>query len=515
MQQSPKGDCFFVKFMKNKVLLIICDGLGHREAKEHNAIASANTPNLDKYWQNYPHALLDASGEAIGLPEGQMGTSEANHLVIGSGRIIYQNLVKINRAVKNNELKNNPAIAEAFAHVKKFNSVLHLKGILGPGGVHGHSDHLKGLVIAAKEAGVKNILLHLFTDGRDTAPKSALEYLADLEKFLTENEAGKIASIGGRYHGMDRDNNVERIEKHFKIMTEPSGEKFSSAQEIIAAAYKNNLTDEFVEPGLVELEPGEVGCIKTNDAVIFANFRSDRAKQLAKRFVDAKIENLKYVTMTKYADDLDVRVAFGPEEIKNTLSEVIAQNNLKQLKVTETEKFTHLTFFFNAQKYEPEIGEDRILIDSNKDVKTHDEKPEMKVFEITAELEKALAENKYDFIATNLVNCDMVGHTGNFEAIVKGVEAVDQALGRIVAAALANGYEAIITADHGNAEHTFDPVGSQAITSHTLNPVPFILISEKYHELKKSEGSLADVAPTILKMMDLPAPAEMTGDILI
>jgi 2,3-bisphosphoglycerate-independent phosphoglycerate mutase len=509
--------------MKNKVLLIICDGLGYREAKEYNAIAEANTPNLDKYWREYPHALLAAAGEAIGLPEGQMGTSEANHLVMGAGRIIYQNLVKINRAVKNGELKDNPAIAEAFAHVKKYNSVLHIKGIVGPGGVHGHSDHIKGLVLAAKEAGVKNILLHLFTDGRDTAPKSALNYVADLEKFLTEQNtlllskeglgggSVKIASIGGRYFGMDRDNNYDRIEKHFKIMTSLDGLKYSSAQAAIEEAYKNNLTDEFIEPALIEIGSGEYGCIQANDAVIFANFRSDRAKQLAEKFAKSEIDNLKYVAMTKYSDDLDVRVAFPPEEIKNTLSEVIAQNGLKQLKVTETEKFTHLTFFFNAQKYEPEIGEDRILIDSNKDVKTHDEKPEMKVMEITAELEKALAENKYDFIATNLVNCDMVGHTGNFVAIVKGVEAVDLALGRIINAAQANGYDAIITADHGNAEHTFDTKGGQAITSHTLNPVPFILISEKYKELKKSEGSLADVAPTILKIMELPKPDEMTG----
>lgn len=499
----------------NKVILIICDGLGHREAKEHNAVAEANTPNLDKYWQEYPHALLAAAGEAIGLPEGQMGTSEANHLVMGAGRVIYQNLVKINRAVKSGELKDNPAIAEAFEHVKKFNSVLHIKGIVGPGGVHGHSDHIKGLVLAAKDAGVENVLLHLFTDGRDTAPKSALDYVADLEKFLAEQGTGKIASIGGRYFGMDRDNNADRIEKHFKIMTSLDGLKHSSAQAAIEAAYEKDLTDEFIEPALIEIGPGEYGCIQTNDAVIFANFRSDRAKQLAEKFVKSDIENLKYVAMTKYADELDVRVAFPPEEIKNTLSEVIAQNGLKQLKVTETEKFTHLTFFFNAQKYESEPGEDRILIDSNKDVKTHDEKPEMKVFEITAELEKALAENKYDFIATNLVNCDMVGHTGNFTAIVKGVEAVDQALGRIIAAAEENGYEAIITADHGNAEHTFDPEGGQAITSHTLNPVPFILISEKYKELKKSEGSLADVAPTILKIIEVPAPAEMTGEALV
>lgn len=534
--------------MKNKVLLIICDGLGHSDKKEHNAVATAKTPNLDKYWQEYPHALLAASGEAIGLPEGQMGTSEANHLVMGSGRIVYQNLVKINRALKTGELVSNPAIAEAFEHVKRYNSVLHIKGIVSPGGVHGHTDHIKGLVAAAKEAGVKNVLLHLFTDGRDTAPKSALEYVADIENFLADEKApllflrtlslcgagkeglggglekksdtapnfsAKIASLGGRYFGMDRDNNQDRIEKHFKVMTSKEGPKYPSAQKAIEDAYAKGLTDEFIEPALLEIGPGEYGCIQTNDAVIFANFRSDRAKQIANQFKKAAIANLDYVAMTRYDDELDVRVAFPPEEMKNTLSEVIAQNNLKQLKVTETEKFTHLTFFFNAQKYEAEKGEDRILIDSNKDVKTHDEKPEMKVFEITAELEKALAENKYDFIAANLVNCDMVGHSGNFEAIVKGVEAVDQALGRIIEAAQKSGYAAVITADHGNAEHTFDTEGGQPMTAHTLNPVPFILFSDSYKELKKSEGLLSDVAPTILKMMDLPIPSEMTGEVLL
>jgi 2,3-bisphosphoglycerate-independent phosphoglycerate mutase len=519
--------------MSNKVLLIICDGLGHREDESHNAVAAANTPNLDRYWKEFPHALLSASGEAIGLPEGQMGTSEANHLVMGSGRVVYQNLVKINRAIKTGDIGFNPAIIEAFEHVKGHGSFLHIKGILGPGGVHGHSDHVKGLVTAARNAGVNNILLHLFTDGRDTAPKSALEYVADLENFLAEQNTPpfeaclsgrqggarggsvKIASIGGRYFGMDRDNNMDRVEKHFKIMTSTEGPKYPTAAQAIEAAYKADSTDEFIEPALVEIGPGEYGCIQANDAVIFANFRSDRAKQIAGRFADSGIDNLKYVAMTKYDDDLDVRVAFPPEEITNTLSEVISKSGKKQLKVTETEKFTHLTFFFNAQRYEPESGEDRILIDSNKDVKTHDEKPEMKVFEITAELEKAMAEGKHEFIATNLVNCDMVGHSGNFEAIVKGVEAVDRALGRIIEAAQKNGYEAIITADHGNAEHTFDSDGGQPMTSHTLNPVPFILISERFKALNKQKGSLADVAPTVLKMMDLPIPSEMTGEVLL
>lgn len=499
----------------NKVLLIICDGLGYRDDHSHNAVAEAKTPNLDRFYKECPHAFLAAAGEAIGLPEGQMGTSEANHLVMGSGRIVYQNLVKINRAIKTGDLSMNPALVQAFEHVKKYNSVLHIKGILGPGGVHGHSDHIKGLIVAAKNSGVKNILLHLFTDGRDTAPKSALEYLADLEIFLESEGVGKIASLGGRYYGMDRDNNMDRIEKHFKVMTAKEGPKYQKAKQAIEEAYKNNLTDEFIEPALIEIGPGEYGCIQANDAVVFANFRSDRAKQMANRFAKSDIENLDYVAMTKYDDELDVRVAFPPEEMKNTLSEVIAQNDLKQLKITETEKFTHLTFFFNAQKYEEEKGEDRILIESNKDVKTHDEKPEMKVFEITDGLEKALAEGKYDFIATNLVNCDMVGHSGNFSAIVRAVECVDEALGKIVEAAKKSGYEVIITADHGNAEHTFDETTGQAMTAHTLNPVPFILISDKYKELNKTEGLLSDVAPTILKIMDLPIPEEMTGNTLV
>ncbi len=501
--------------MSNKVLLIICDGLGYSENIKYNAVMEANTPNLDEFYKKYPYALLAASGEAIGLPEGQMGTSEANHLVIGSGRVVYQNLVKINRAVKSGELKSNPAIIEAFNHVKKYNSVLHIKGILGPGGVHGHSDHIKGLIKAAKDFGVKNILLHLFTDGRDTAPRSALEYIADLEGFFAEEGIGKIASLGGRYYGMDRDNNADRTEKHFKIMTAKDGPKYPSAKKAIEEAYKNNLTDEFIEPALIEIGPGEYGCVQSNDAVIFANFRSDRAKQLAKRFVNGGFKNLQYVAMTKYDDDLDIRTAFPPEEIRNTLSEVVSQNGLKQLKITETEKFTHLTFFFNAQKYEAESGEERILIDSNKDVKTHDEKPEMKVFEIAEELEKALAENKYDFIAANLVNCDMVGHTGNSSAIIKAVEAVDEVLGKIFKAARSAGYEVIITADHGNAEQIFDEFSGQVMTSHTLNPVPFILLSEKYEKLNKPEGLLSDVAPTILKIMGLPVPTEMTGRPLI
>ncbi|NTU98586.1 2,3-bisphosphoglycerate-independent phosphoglycerate mutase [Candidatus Falkowbacteria bacterium] len=493
----------------NKVVLIICDGLGYREATDHNAVVAARTPNLDRYGRDYPHALLSASGEAIGLPAGQMGTSEANHLVIGSGRIIYQNLTRINHAIRKGTVADNEAIIEACEHVKEFGSVLHIKGIVSDGGVHGHTDHLKELVSVAKLHGVERIFLHLFTDGRDVAPRSAKGHVEDLEKFLREQGVGRIASIGGRYWGMDRDNNDDRIEKHFLVITKGSERKFKSALELIEHSYQNGVTDEFIEPASLELDEGAAGCIEANDAVIFANFRSDRAKQLAKRTLDENLDNLKYVAMTKYDDDIDVRVAFPPEEIGNTLSEVISRHGLRQLKVTETEKFTHLTFFFNAQRYEAEKGEDRIMIPSNKDVGTHDQRPEMKADEITAKVCEALQQKEYDFIALNLTNCDMVGHSGNFEAIVSAVEVVDAALGKIVEAAKTHGYEVIITADHGNAEETFG--NGQPMTAHTINPVPFYLISEKFPTISRTEGDLSDIAPTILAIMGLKAPKEMTG----
>lgn len=494
---------------KKKVILIICDGLGYREEKEHNAVLSAETPNLDYLKDNHPFAVLEASGEAIGLPAGQMGTSEANHLVIGSGRVIYQNLAKINEAIKNDELAANPAIIEACEHVKRFQSVLHIKGIISDGGVHGHSDHLKELVRAAKKHGVEKIFLHLFTDGRDVAPKSAKNHIVNLEEFLKQEGIGKITSIGGRYWGMDRDNNDDRIEKHFLVMTKGSGKKFKDALEAIEHNYGQGITDEFIEPVSIELEEGATGCIEANDAVIFANFRSDRAKQLTKRMLKENVDNLKFVAMTKYDDEIDVRVAFPPEEITNTLSEVISQNGLKQLKVTETEKFTHLTFFFNAQKYEPEVGEERLMIPSNKDVATHDEKPEMKAREISEKVCEAIKENKYDFIGVNLTNCDMVGHSGNFQAIVKAVEIVDGAVGEIVGAAKEAGYEVIVTADHGNAEETFKE--GQPMTAHTTNPVPFYLVSDNFKEISRKKGDLSDIAPTILTIMSLDIPEEMTG----
>jgi len=497
----------------SKVLLIICDGMGYREEREHNAIAQAKTPNLDKYFKSYPWTLLGASGEAIGLPEGQMGTSETNHLIMGSGRIIYQNLVKINKHIKDDRLKDNPAIREAIEHVKMYDSTLHIKGMASPGGVHGHIDHLKALLKIAKDAGVKKVQIHLFTDGRDTPPKSAIEYVQELEAYIQKEGIGRIATIGGRYWGMDRDKNHERIEKHFILLTQGQGPRFKTAKDAIEHSYGKKIHDEFIEPAIIT-DDDEITLIAPNDAVIFANFRSDRAKQLARKFIDKKISNLKYVTMTKYEDDydsLDVRVAFPPGEITHPLSEVLSQKGKRQLKISETEKYAHLTFFFNAQKYEAFPGEDRLLIDSNKDIAYHDEKPEMKVFDIAEKLGEKIKTGQYDFIAANYVNCDMVGHTGNLPAIIKGVEVLDKALGQTVGVAKEKGWDIIITADHGNAEETFDNTSGQPMTSHTCNPVPFILISEGHDKLLRKDGLLSDVAPTILKLMGINKPKEMTG----
>lgn len=496
------------------VILVICDGLGYSPNTEHNAITQAKTPNLDRYWNEAPHALLAASGEAVGLPDGQMGTSEANHLVIGSGRIVYHNLVKLNKAAQSGQFAENPAIKEAFDHVREKNSTLHLTGLLGPGGVHAHTDHLKEMVRSAKAYGIQRISIHLYTDGRDVAPKSAIAYLDDLEDFLTKEGVGRIVSIGGRYWGMDRDKNADRIERHFKAMC-GEGKKYACAKDAVLAAYEEGITDEFIEPATIELQEGEQACISANDAIVTMNFRADRARQMSTQFALSGIENLRQVTMTKYDDDLDVRVAFPPEEVQQTLSEVVSKAGIKQLRVTETEKFTHLTFFFNAQRYEPDAGEERIMIPSDKDVSTYDERPEMQAGKIADEVIKGIESGEYGLVVTNLVNCDMVGHTGNMEAIKKGVEAVDTAIGRIVEAAERVQGTVLITADHGNAEQVFDTTTNQPLTSHTLNPVPLFVLSPEVEKLTQSEGLLSDIAPTILTIMGLEIPKEMTGHNLI
>lgn len=498
----------------NKLILIICDGMGYSPKKEFNAVYMADTPNLDSFYEKYPHILLQAGGEAIGLPMGQMGTSEANHLIIGSGRIIYQNLLKINRSITDGSFAENENLLQAINHAKENDSYFHIIGLLGPGGVHSHTNHIKEIALTAKKNGVSKIAFHLFTDGRDTLPKSALGFMNEFNDFVEDNELGKVASIGGRYWGMDRDNNEDRIQKAYSAIVRGEGVMYADPVKAIEDSYNNDITDEFITPVTIGNGIPPI-VIKEYDSVVFANFRADRANQLTRRILSDNICNLFFVSMTKYADNIQVPVLFSPENIPNTLSEEISKKNIKQLRITETEKFTHLTFFFNAQRNEPEKGEERVMIPSNKDIATHDKKPEMKAVEIATGIKQAIESNEYGFIATNLVNCDIVGHTGIMDATIKATEAVDEALGIITETALKNGWEILITADHGNAEEKYDEFTNQITTSHTTNPVPLILISSRFDKLNKQEGGLSDIAPTVLTLMGIEVPKEMTGDSLV
>lgn len=494
-----------------RVILIILDGWGLRDSDVGNAIRQAKTPNFEKLWHTYPHAVLQASGEAVGLPEGQMGTSEVNHMTIGAGRVIFQDLVRINKSIEDKSFFRNKAIITAFNHVKKHGSTLHIKGLISPGGVHSHQEHVYALLKAAKLYGIKKVYIHVFTDGRDTLPKSAIKYVQDLQEFIDDLGIGKIASISGRYYAMDRDHNWERTDKTFEVLIKGKGKKYENVRQAIEDAYKKGITDEFIEPSLIEVGPGEEGTISSNDAVVFVNFRNDRPRQLVERFLKKGPRNLEYVTMTQYNPDYQVKVAFPPIEVKNSLGEVISKAGLKQLRITETEKFAHLTFFMNCKREEAFEGEDRVMLDSYSDVKTHDQRPEMRTPDITREIIQDIQVQGHEIIFTNLCNGDMVGHTGNLKATIVGVETVDKAIGEIVRKGLRYGFNLIVTADHGNAEEMIDEETGEIKTAHTTNPVPFILVSKKWKKINRDQGSLQDIAPTILKLLGLKKPKEMTG----
>lgn len=501
--------------MKKRLILVILDGWGLRESELGNAIRQARTPNFERFWHTYPHAVLKASGEAIGLPEGQIGTSEVNHMTIGAGRVIFQDLVRINKSIEDKSFFRNKAIIAAFNHAKKHNSTVHIKGLISPGGVHSHQEHVNALLRAAKAYGIGKIYLHVFTDGRDTLPKSSIRYVQELEDFIDQLGVGKIASISGRYYAMDRDHNWERTDRTFALLVKGKGEKYKTARELIEASYKKGITDEFIEPALVEVGPGEEGTVSSNDAVIFVNFRNDRPRQLVERFLEKGPKNLEYVTMTQYNPDYQVRVAFPPIEIKNSLGEVISQAGLRQLRVTETEKFAHLTFFLNCKREKAFEGEDRIMLDSYSDIATHDERPRMRAPDITREVVQAIQAEGCEVIFTNLCNCDMVGHTGNLKAAIVGVETVDRAIGKIVREGKKYSFDVIITADHGNVEEMIDEETGEIITAHTTNPVPFILVSKKYKKLNRDQANLPDIAPTVLKILGLKKLEEMTGESLV
>lgn len=499
--------------MKKQVVLIVLDGWGYREDATHNAVAAAKTPNFDRYWSEFPHTTIEASGLHVGLPEGQMGNSEIGHTTIGAGKTIDTDLVKIKKAMDTGAYATNPAFQALFAHVKKHNSILHVMGLLGDGGVHSHSDHLFAFIQAAKDAGVTKVAIHVFTDGRDTPPQSAANYLIELENLLEEIGVGFIATVSGRYFAMDRDNNWDRLDKVEKALFECKGNVCESKpSEFVTSLYKDGKLDEHLEPMIFP------NCtpISDNDALFFFNFRADRARMLTRKLLEkASAQNILLATQTSYGSEFDTLVAFPPSLIETTLAKEISVSGLTQAHIAETEKFPHATYFLNGGVEKPYDGEKHILLDSRKDVPTHDHAPKMRAEAIA---DKAIEEIQIgtDFIFINFANPDMVGHTANVPAIIEAIEETDLQLGRVVDALLAQKDGegvAFITADHGNAEVNIDPTTGDKHTSHTINPVPVILTTKD--ATLRAGGSLSDITPTILELFEIKKPSTMTGKSLV
>lgn len=497
--------------------MMILDGYGLRENNEANAIASARTPNLDMLFSTYPHCVLEASGESVGLPAGQMGNSEVGHLNIGSGRIVYQDLTRITKSIREGDFFRNKTLIEAMNHVKAIGSSLHLMGLLSDGGVHSHIHHLFALLEMAKRQGIKKVYVHAFLDGRDVPPKSAISYIADTEKKMEET-GGKFATISGRYFAMDRDTRWDRVKKTYDAMTSGLGMTSGTSTQAVENAYARGETDEFVTPTVIVENQEPVSIISDKDSVIFFNFRSDRAREITRTLTDGNFKEFErrifprthFVCLTQYDETFNVPLAFPPESLKNILADILSRHNLKQLRLAETEKYAHVTFFFNGGRETPVPGEDRILVPSPK-VATYDLQPEMSAYPVTDEAIKAISSGKYDVIIMNYANLDMVGHTGVFEAAVKATEAIDECIGRVFSSIGDAGGLLIITADHGNAEQMMDETGG-IHTAHTCDPVPFLLC-EKSAMLR--DGILADIAPTLLEFLGIEKPGEMTGRSLI
>ena len=503
-----------------KVLLMILDGWGIAKDPRVSAIDKANTPFYRQLLNSWPHSHLEASGLAVGLPEGQMGNSEVGHMNIGAGRIVYQDLVKINQAVKLRELDSNPVLLEALDKAKKAGASLHLIGLVSDGGVHSHIDHLKGLCTIASEKGLSNVFIHAFTDGRDTDPKGGKMYLEDLQAHLNKT-GGKIASVIGRYYAMDRDNRWERVKLAYDLLVHGTGQKASDAIAAVTQSYAEGVTDEFIKPVVVTDSTGApLTTIKNGDVVICFNFRTDRGRQITQALTQQDFHEqnmyklqLHYVTMTNYDDTFTgVQVIFDKDNLNNTLGEVLSRNGKKQIRIAETEKYPHVTFFFSGGRENEFDGESRILCPSPK-VATYDLKPEMSAADIRDAIIPELQKQSADFICLNFANPDMVGHTGVFEAAVKAVETVDQCNAAVTEAAVKNDYAVIIIADHGNADMMINPDGTPN-TAHTTNLVPCILVNGP-DGVKMKDGKLGDLAPTILELMELTKPAEMTGDSLL
>jgi 2,3-bisphosphoglycerate-independent phosphoglycerate mutase len=505
---------------QKKVILLIMDGWGLGKVASSDAIQHANTPFISSLYAKYPNTTLVTCGEAVGLPDGQMGNSEVGHLNLGAGKIVYQELQRINVAVREGELAKNNGLLNALRYAKTNNKNLHLLGLVSNGGVHSHIDHLKAIIDTCKLEGLQNVFVHAFTDGRDCDPKSGLGFITDLQAHLNAS-VGKIASVSGRYYAMDRDKRWERIKLAYDALVKGEGEKATDAIQAIEQSYANNITDEFIKPTVI-LNEGQqpLATIAENDVVICFNFRTDRCREITQvltqlDFPQFEMKKLKlhYTTMTEYDKTYEnVHIIFDTDNLTNTLGEILQQHGLKQIRIAETEKYPHVTFFFSGGREVPFEGEKRIMMPSPK-VATYDLQPEMSASEVTDAIIPEINAQSADFICLNYANADMVGHTGIWSAVIKAVETVDSCVARVVTAGLENGYSIFLTADHGNADYMINPDGSPN-TAHTLNPVPLFIIDKEWKGSVRP-GKLADIAPSILTMMGIPIPVEMTGEILV
>lgn len=501
---------------KKPVALIIMDGYGYNPSNYGNAITAAEKPYLDKYIKECPNTKIGASGMDVGLPDGQMGNSEVGHTNIGAGRIVYQELTRITKSIQDGDFFENEALAGAIENCKKNNSALHLMGLLSSGGVHSHNTHLYGLLELAKKSGLEKVYVHCFMDGRDVPPSSGKDFVAELCDKMKEIGVGEIATINGRYYAMDRDNNWDRVKKAYDAMVNGIGEFYDCPVDAMQKSYDNDVTDEFVIPCVCSKN----GKVSANDSIIFFNFRPDRAREITRTFVDDNFKGfereklpLYFVCFTQYDATMpNVEIAFKPQSLKNTFGEYISEKGLTQLRIAETEKYAHVTFFFNGGVEKQYPNEERILVNSPKEVATYDLKPSMSAYEVAVKAVNAINSDKFDVMILNFANCDMVGHTGVFDAAKSAVESVDTCVGAVVEAVTNKGGVAFITADHGNADKMYESDGS-AFTAHTTNPVPFIVVG-KDCELREG-GVLADIAPTMLKVLGLEQPAEMTGKSII
>ena len=502
-------------------MLMILDGFGNNSNTSGNAVQIAKTPNIDELMKKNPTTQIHASGLDVGLPEGQMGNSEVGHTNIGAGRIVYQELTRITKSIEDGDFFSVPELCAAIEHCKKNNSKLHIMGLLSDGGVHSHMRHLFAILELAKRKGFEDVYVHCFLDGRDTPPASGENYILKLEEKMKEKQIGRIATIAGRFYAMDRDKRWQRVEKAYNAMVRGEGVKSTSAEMAIESSYQKEVFDEFVEPTVICSNGKPVATIEDNDSVIFYNFRPDRAREITRAIVDKDfkdfetkdLKNLYFVCFTQYDETMpNVEIAFKPTVLKNTFGEYISGKGLKQLRIAETEKYAHVTFFFNGGNEKQYEGEDRILVPSPK-VETYDLKPEMSAYEVTENVVNAIKSQKYNAIILNYANPDMVGHTGNLDAAVKAIEAIDECVGKVIKAINEVNGVLLITADHGNAEQMVDYKTGEPHTAHTTNPVPLVLIGME--DVKLKEGKLADLAPTMLDIMGLEKPEEMTGESLI